>query len=124
MQNEEQRAINAELEATNQALEEKAKALATARLRYKRDNKALQAAVEDAKQRLEQQQRAKIDNESQNPVAQEVRREIEKLRQLHTKLEAMREHRLALEEESKALFNVVVEKKADLKFKSKKKVRK
>ncbi|CCI48799.1 unnamed protein product [Albugo candida] len=122
LQNEEQRAINAELEATNQALEEKAKALATARLRYKRDNKALQAAVEDAKQRLEQQQRAKIDNESQNPVAQEVRREIEKLRQLHTKLEAMREHRLALEEESKALFNVVVEKKADLKFKSKKKM--
>lgn len=113
--------MNAELEATNQALEEKAKALATARLRYKRDNKALQSAIEDAKQKLDQLS-AKSNGDSQDPAAQDLKKDMEKLRLLHSKLETMREHRLALEQENKTLFNVVVEKKADLKFKSKKKV--
>lgn len=106
--------------AANQALEEKAKALATARLRYKRDNKQLASAVEDAKKRLEQY-KAKANVDSQDPVAKELKAEMDKVRQLHSKLEAVRQHRLAVEEESKTLFNQVVEKKADLKFKSKKK---
>jgi hypothetical protein len=121
VQNEEQRALNAETAAQNQALEEKAKALATARMRYKRDNKQLAAAVEDAKKRLEQH-KAQANVDSQDPVAKDLKTEMEKVRQLHAKLEAVRQHRLVVEEESKALFNQVVEKKADLKFKSKKKV--
>ncbi|KAL4160965.1 hypothetical protein PRNP1_001523 [Phytophthora ramorum] len=119
--NEEQRALNAETAAQNQALEEKAKALATARMRYKRDNKQLAAAVEDAKKRLEQH-KAQANVDSQDPVAKDLKTEMEKVRQLHAKLEAVRQHRLVVEEESKALFNQVVEKKADLKFKSKKKM--
>lgn len=107
--------------AANQALEDKAKALATARMRYKRDNKALASAVEDAKKRLSQQ-KAKASADAQDPVVKELKAEMDKVRQLHAKLEAVRQHRLAVEEESKALFNQVVEKKADLKFKSKKKV--
>lgn len=120
--NEEQRAVNAEMAAANQALEEKAKALATARMRYKRDNKSLAAAVEEAKQRLDQFQKAKAQVESQDTVTKELKAEMDKVRQVHAKLEAVRQHRLALEEESKALFNLVVEKKADMKFKSKKKL--
>ncbi|RLN47096.1 hypothetical protein BBJ29_002507 [Phytophthora kernoviae] len=119
--NEEQRALNAETAAQNQALEEKAKALATARMRYKRDNKQLAAAVEDAKKRLEQH-KAQANVDSQDPVAKDLKTEMDKVRQLHAKLEAVRQHRLVVEEESKALFNQVVEKKADLKFKSKKKM--
>ncbi|KAH7461455.1 uncharacterized protein KRP23_14299 [Phytophthora ramorum] len=119
--NEEQRALNVETAAQNQALEEKAKALATARMRYKRDNKQLAAAVEDAKKRLEQH-KAQANVDSQDPVAKDLKTEMEKVRQLHAKLEAVRQHRLVVEEESKALFNQVVEKKADLKFKSKKKM--
>ncbi|KUF94575.1 hypothetical protein AM588_10005410 [Phytophthora nicotianae] len=119
--NEEQRALNAETAAQNQALEEKAKALATARMRYKRDNKQLAAAVEDAKKRLEQH-KAQANMDSHDPVAKDLKTEMDKVRQLHAKLEAVRQHRLVVEEESKALFNQVVEKKADLKFKSKKKV--
>ncbi|KAI9909403.1 hypothetical protein PsorP6_014736 [Peronosclerospora sorghi] len=119
--NEEQRALNAEIAAQNQALEEKAKALATARMRYKRDNKQLAAAVEDAKKRLEQH-KAQANVDSQDPVAKDLKSEMDKVRQLHAKLEAVRQHRLVVEEESKALFNQVVEKKADLKFKSKKKM--
>ncbi|CEG37697.1 uncharacterized protein PHALS_05756 [Plasmopara halstedii] len=119
--NEEQRALNAETAAQNQALEEKAKALATARMRYKRDNKQLAAAVEDAKKRLEQH-KAQANMDSQDPVAKDLKTEMDKVRQLHAKLEAVRQHRLVVEEESKALFNQVVEKKADLKFKSKKKM--
>lgn len=122
MQNEEQRALNAETAAQNQALEEKAKALATARMRYKRDNKQLAAAVEDAKKRLEQH-KAQANVDSQDPVARDLKNEMDRVRQLHAKLEAVRQHRLVVEEESKALFNQVVEKKADLKFKSKQKVR-
>ncbi|ETI30454.1 hypothetical protein F441_07405 [Phytophthora nicotianae CJ01A1] len=119
--NEEQRALNAETAAQNQALEEKAKALATARMRYKRDNKQLAAAVEDAKKRLEQH-KAQANMDSHDPVAKDLKTEMDKVRQLHAKLEAVRQHRLVVEEESKALFNQVVEKKADLKFKSKKKM--
>ncbi|KAK1942180.1 hypothetical protein P3T76_006502 [Phytophthora citrophthora] len=119
--NEEQRALNAETAAQNQALEEKAKALATARMRYKRDNKQLAAAVEDAKKRLEQH-KAQANVDSQDPVAKDLKNEMDRVRQLHAKLEAVRQHRLVVEEESKALFNQVVEKKADLKFKSKKKM--
>ncbi|CAI5743514.1 unnamed protein product [Peronospora destructor] len=119
--NEEQRALNAETAAQNQALEEKAKALATARMRYKRDNKQLVAAVEDAKKRLEQH-KAQANMDSQDPVAKDLKTEMDKVRQLHAKLEAVRQHRLVVEEESKALFNQVVEKKADLKFKSKMKM--
>lgn len=119
--NEEQRALNAETAAQNQALEEKAKALATARMRYKRDNKQLAAAVEDSKKRLEQH-KAQANMDSQDPVAKDLKTEMDKVRQLHAKLEAVRQHRLVVEEESKALFNQVVEKKADLKFKSKKKM--
>ncbi|CAH0487773.1 unnamed protein product [Peronospora farinosa] len=119
--NEEQRALNAETAAQNQALEEKAKALATARMRYKRDNKQLAAAVEDAKKRLEQH-KAQANMDSQDPVAKDLKTEMDKVRQLHAKLEAVRQHRLVVEEESKALFNQVVEKKADLKFKSKMKM--
>ncbi|POM72705.1 Hypothetical protein PHPALM_10544 [Phytophthora palmivora] len=119
--NEEQRALNAETAAQNQALEEKAKALATARMRYKRDNKQLAAAVEDAKKRLEQH-KAQANVDSQDPVAKDLKTEMERVRQLHAKLEAVRQHRLVVEEESKALFNQVVEKKADLKFKSKQKM--
>ncbi|EEY56709.1 uncharacterized protein PITG_21000 [Phytophthora infestans T30-4] len=119
--NEEQRALNAATAAQNQALEEKAKALATARMRYKRDNKQLAAAVEDAKKRLEQH-KAQANMDSQDPVAKDLKTEMDKVRQLHAKLEAVRQHRLVVEEESKALFNQVVEKKADLKFKSKKKM--
>ncbi|TDH74021.1 hypothetical protein CCR75_009427 [Bremia lactucae] len=119
--NEEQRALNAETAAQNQALEEKAKALATARMRYKRDNKQLALAVEDAKKRLEQHE-AQANMDSQDPVAKDLKMEMDKVRQLHAKLEAVRQHRLVVEEESKALFNQVVEKKADLKFKSKKKM--
>jgi hypothetical protein len=107
--------------AANQALEEKAKALATARMRFKRDNKALAASVEDAKKRLAQQ-KAKAESDSQDPLAKDLKAEMDKVRQLHAKLESVRQHRLALEEESKTLFNLVVEKKADLKFKSKKKL--
>ncbi|OWZ16987.1 hypothetical protein PHMEG_0009144 [Phytophthora megakarya] len=118
--NEEQRALNAETAAQNQALEEKAKALATARMRYKRDNKQLAAAVEDAKKRLEQH-KAQANVDSHDPVAKDLKTEMERVRQLHAKLEAVRQHRLVVEEESKALFNQVVEKKADLKFKSKQK---
>lgn len=121
MLNEEQRALNAEMAAANQTLEEKAKALATARMRYKRDNQALAASVEEAKKRLEQQ-KAKAESDSQDPLSKELKAEMEKVRKLHAKLEAVRQHRLALEEESKALYNQVVEKKADLKFKSKKKL--
>ncbi|KAE8887402.1 hypothetical protein PF005_g3451 [Phytophthora fragariae] len=119
--NEEQRALNAETAAQNQALEEKAKALATARMRYKRDNKQLAAAVEDAKKRLEQH-KAQANVDSQDPVARDLKNEMDRVRQLHAKLEAVRQHRLVVEEESKALFNQVVEKKADLKFKSKQKM--
>ncbi|KAG6622177.1 uncharacterized protein IUM83_09872 [Phytophthora cinnamomi] len=119
--NEEQRALNAETAAQNQALEEKAKALATARMRYKRDNKQLAAAVEDAKKRLEQH-KAQANMDSQDPVARDLKNEMDRVRQLHAKLEAVRQHRLVVEEESKALFNQVVEKKADLKFKSKQKM--
>ncbi|CAH0479135.1 unnamed protein product [Peronospora belbahrii] len=119
--NEEQRALNAETAAQNQALEEKAKALATARMRYKRDNKQLAAAVEDAKKRLEQH-KAQANVDSQDPIAKDLKTEMDKVRQLHAKLEAVRQHRLVVEEESKALFNQVVEKKADLKFKSKMKM--
>lgn len=119
--NEEQRALNAEMSAANQALEEKAKALATARMRYKRDNKSLAASLDSAKKRLEQH-KAKANEDAQDPIAKDLKMEMEKVRQLHAKLEAVRQHRLAVEEESKALFNQVVEKKADLKFKSKKKM--
>lgn len=108
--------------AANQALEEKAKALATARMRYKRDNKSLATSLDAAKKRLEQH-KAKANEDAQDPLAKELKTEMEKVRQLHAKLEAVRQHRLAVEEESKALFNQVVEKKADLKFKSKKKVK-
>ncbi|GMF14847.1 unnamed protein product [Phytophthora fragariaefolia] len=59
--------------------------------------------------------------DSQDPVARDLKNEMDRVRQLHAKLEAVRQHRLVVEEESKALFNQVVEKKADLKFKSKKK---
>ncbi|GLE06151.1 hypothetical protein PINS_up015362 [Pythium insidiosum] len=121
MLNEEQRALNAEMAAANQALEEKAKALATARMRYKRDNKSLAQSLEDAKKRLEQQ-KAKAEMDAKDPLSTELKAEMEKVRQIHAKLEAVRQHRLALEEESKALFNQVVEKKADLKFQSKKKL--
>ncbi|GMF21607.1 unnamed protein product [Phytophthora lilii] len=106
--NEEQRALNAETAAQNQALEEKAKALATARMRYKRDNKQLAAAVEDAKKRLEQH-KAQANVDSQDPVAKDLKTEMDKVRQLHAKLEAVRQHRLVVEEESKALFNQVME---------------
>ncbi|TMW59495.1 hypothetical protein Poli38472_004564 [Pythium oligandrum] len=119
--NEEQRALNAEMTAANQALEEKAKALATARMRYKRDNKSLATAVDDAKKRLEQQ-KAKAESDAQDPLSKDLKSEMERVRKLHAKLEAVRQHRLAIEEESKALFNLVVEKKADLKFQSKKKL--
>uniref|UniRef100_A0AAV1VBE8 Uncharacterized protein n=1 Tax=Peronospora matthiolae TaxID=2874970 RepID=A0AAV1VBE8_9STRA len=119
--NEEQRALNAETAAQNQTLEEKAKALATARMRYKRDNKRLAMAVEEAKKRLEQH-KAQANMDSQDPVAKDLKTEMDKVRQLYAKLEAVRQHRLVVEEESKALFNQVVEKKADLKFKSKKKM--
>ncbi|CAI5716025.1 unnamed protein product [Hyaloperonospora brassicae] len=119
--NEEQRALNAETAAQNQTLEEKAKALATARMRYKRDNKRLAMAVEEAKKRLEQH-KAQANMDSQDPVAKDLKAEMDKVRQLYAKLEAVRQHRLVVEEESKALFNQVVEKKADLKFKSKKKM--
>ncbi|KAJ0405794.1 hypothetical protein P43SY_003644 [Pythium insidiosum] len=121
LENEEQRALNAEMAAANQALEEKAKALATARMRYKRDNKSLAQSLEDAKKRLEQQ-KAKAEMDAKDPLSTELKAEMEKVRQLHAKLEAVRQHRLALEEESKTLFNQVVEKKADLKFQSKKKL--
>ena len=90
-------------------------------MRYKRDNKQLAAAVEDAKKRLEQH-KAQANMDSQDPVAKDLKTEMDKVRQLHAKLEAVRQHRLVVEEESKALFNQVVEKKADLKFKSKMKV--
>lgn len=109
------------MSAANQALEEKAKALATARMRYKRDNKSLVASLESGKKRLEQL-KAKANEDAQDPLAKELKTEMEKVRQLHAKLDAVRQHRLAVEEESKALFNQVVEKKADLKFKSKKKM--
>jgi methionine aminopeptidase len=122
LKNEEQRAINAEMAAANHALEEKAKALATARMRYKRDNKSLAAAVDNAKRRLEQHQSAKLNSRGEDSVQRELLEEMEKVKKIHAKLEAVRQHRLAVEEESKALFNMVVEKKADLKLKSKRKV--
>ncbi|KAF0689953.1 Aste57867_18597 [Aphanomyces stellatus] len=120
--NEDQRAINAEMQAANQALEEKAKALATARIRYKRDNKSLAAAIQAAKQRLEQQEAAKAAGAAQDPVAKELEEMVEKLTKLHAKVEAVKQHRLAIEEERKEMYSQVVEKKSDMRLQSKLKV--
>ncbi|RHY35402.1 hypothetical protein DYB32_000127 [Aphanomyces invadans] len=120
--NDDQRAINAEMQAANQALEEKAKALATARIRYKRDNKSLTAAIQAAKQRLEQQEQAKAAGMAQDPVAKELEEIVDKLTKLHAKVDAVKQHRLAIEEERKEMFNQVVEKKSDLRLQSKLKV--
>ncbi len=119
--NEDQRAINAEMQAANQALEEKAKALATARIRYKRDNASLIASIEAAKARLEQQENARA--KSHDPMARELEETIENLVKLHMKVETVKQHRLAIEEERREMFNQVVEKKSDLRLQSKRKVR-
>ncbi|OQR94566.1 hypothetical protein THRCLA_08146 [Thraustotheca clavata] len=117
--NEDQRVINADMQAANQALEEKAKALVTARIRYKRDNKSLSAAIQAAKQRLEQMEKA---NANDDPVAKELEEMVEKLTKLHAKVEAVKQHRLAIEEERKEMFSQVVEKKSDLRLQSKMKL--
>ncbi|OQS00398.1 hypothetical protein ACHHYP_03638 [Achlya hypogyna] len=119
--NEDQRAINAEMQAANQALEEKAKALVTARIRYKRDNKALTAAIQAAKKRLEEQEKTKAAG-ADDPVAQQLEDMVEKLTKLHSKVEAVKQHRLAIEEERKEMFSQVVEKKSDLRLQSKMKL--
>ncbi|RHY83387.1 hypothetical protein DYB35_006088 [Aphanomyces astaci] len=120
--NDDQRAINAEMQAANQALEEKAKALATARIRYKRDNKSLTAAIQAAKLRLEQQEQAAAAGTAQDPAAKELEEMVDKLTKLHAKVDAVKQHRLAIEEERKEMFNQVVEKKSDLRLQSKLKV--
>ncbi|KAF0776011.1 hypothetical protein AaE_000288, partial [Aphanomyces astaci] len=120
--NDDQRAINAEMQAANQALEEKAKALATARIRYKRDNKSLTAAIQAAKLRLEQQEQAAAAGAAQDPAAKELEEMVDKLTKLHAKVDAVKQHRLAIEEERKEMFNQVVEKKSDLRLQSKLKV--
>ncbi|RHX97413.1 hypothetical protein DYB25_002506 [Aphanomyces astaci] len=110
------------MQAANQALEEKAKALATARIRYKRDNKSLTAAIQAAKLRLEQQEQAAAAGAAQDPAAKELEEMVDKLTKLHAKVDAVKQHRLAIEEERKEMFNQVVEKKSDLRLQSKLKV--
>ncbi|RHZ16387.1 hypothetical protein DYB37_008453 [Aphanomyces astaci] len=110
------------MQAANQALEEKAKALATARIRYKRDNKSLTAAIQAAKLRLEQQEQAAAAGTAQDPAAKELEEMVDKLTKLHAKVDAVKQHRLAIEEERKEMFNQVVEKKSDLRLQSKLKV--
>ena len=107
------------METANQALEEKAKALATARMRYKQDAKSLSAAFDDACLRRDQ-----IKSEAKNNTQrQQLQKYIEQLTEAQTRLEAVKQRRHALDEERREMFNQVVERKADLKLRNTGKVR-
>lgn len=106
------------MEAANQAMEEKAKALATARLRYKQDMKTLQERFQEASSRRDQ---IALDS-SENPLRSELKKYIDKLSEANSKLDAVRHHRHAVDEERREMFNQVVEHRADMKLSTKKKL--
>lgn len=99
-------------------MEEKAKALATARLRYKQDIKTLSERFQEASNRREQI----AADVSENPLRAELKLYFEKLTEAQSKLEAVRHHRHALDEERREIFNQVVEHRANMKLSSKSKV--
>lgn len=101
--------LNDEMEAANQAMEDKAKALATARLRYKQDMKTLQERYQEATVLRDQ---IALDV-SENPLRAELKICLDKLSKAQSKLNAVRHHRHALDEERREMFNQIVEHRAD-----------